>query len=101
MDHVNHGDVKAATVGECEGNFSDWAIYVEDYVEEEIEPGLCEQVRCLRKLSSSDDPGEELWSLVEASEFLSEEEVGQDIAEDFGERLEHWSSLGTLDVPRI
>ncbi|CAE7633410.1 RE1 [Symbiodinium sp. CCMP2592] len=94
-------DVEVATVGDCEGSFSDWAIYVEDYVEEEADPGECEQVRCLRRIGSSDDPGDELWSLVEASELLSEEQVGPEVVENFGERLEHWSSMGTLEVPRI
>ncbi|CAE7496106.1 unnamed protein product [Symbiodinium sp. CCMP2592] len=99
--HVNQGDVEVATVGDCEESLSEWAIYVEDYVEEETELGVCEQVRCLKKIGSSDDPGDELWSLVEASELLSEEEVGPAVVESFGERLEDWSTMGTLDVPRI
>ncbi|CAE7538500.1 GIP [Symbiodinium sp. CCMP2592] len=99
--HVDRGDVEVVTVGDCEGSFSDWAIYVEDYVEEELEPGECDQVRCLRRIGSSDDPGDELWSLIGASELLSEEEVGPEVAENFGDRLEHWSSIGTLEVPRL
>ncbi|CAE7455790.1 GIP [Symbiodinium sp. CCMP2592] len=99
--HVDRGDVEVATVGDCEGSFSEWAIYVEDYVEEELEPRGCDQVRCLRRIGSSGDPGDELWSLIEASELLSEEEVGPEVVENFGDRLEHWSSIGTLDVPRL
>ncbi|CAE7267533.1 unnamed protein product [Symbiodinium sp. CCMP2592] len=98
---VSMQDVEPVTIGDCEATLCDWGFYVEDTVEEEYAPHQYRQVSCLRQVCSSDDPGVELNGLVQSIQELVEEEVGPKITDEMLDNMEHWSSMGLFDVPRI
>ena len=98
---VSKGDVEHVEVGECVATLFDWGLYVEDSVEEECVLGQHHQVRCLRQVCSSEDPGKELDVLVQTTQELGEEEVGSEIADEMMDNVEYWSSLGLFEAPRV
>ncbi|CAE7563194.1 GIP [Symbiodinium sp. CCMP2592] len=99
---VPEDDVEAATVGDCEATFCEWAMYT-DAVGEGDERGLDAPsgVRRLCKVCGSDDPGDELEALTTLANVLDGDAMFGEAAEDLSTNVEFWSSLGLYDNPRL
>ncbi|CAE7671934.1 TY4B-J [Symbiodinium sp. CCMP2592] len=99
---VPEDDVEAATAGDCEATFCDWAMYT-DAVGEGDERGLDAPsgVRRLCKVCGSDDPGDELEALTTLANVLDGDAMFGEATEDLSINVEFWSSLGLYDNPRL
>ncbi|CAE7467924.1 unnamed protein product [Symbiodinium sp. CCMP2456] len=95
------GDVKVATVGDCEATVWDWGIYVEAPPEEEVSTMSSSQAVFLRKVCGSDDPGTELLNRVSAPNVFEEEDADFMYQNDLVESADYWASLGLFDGPQV
>ncbi|CAE7244180.1 unnamed protein product [Symbiodinium necroappetens] len=95
-------DVEVVPAGDCETTMWDWAMYVEEenQPDEEEEEGHGSFL-CLRRVCSSDDPGQVFPSLEQAAEVLQDYENAHLGSQDIEECVEHWASVGMHQHPRL
>ena len=99
--HGEDDEVGAVTTPDCETTLWEWAIYAETPPpDEQDDEGPCRSV-CLKKLCSSDDPGPELEALTKVPDILAEEEYDPLLQRDMEVNVEHWTSMGLYDFPRV
>ncbi|CAE7641367.1 unnamed protein product [Symbiodinium necroappetens] len=99
--HGEDDEVGVATTHDCETTLWEWAIYAETPPPDE-QDGVwpCRSV-CLKKLCSSDDPGPELEVLTKVPAILAEEECDPLLQRDMEMNVEHWTSMGLYDFPKV
>ncbi|CAE7317114.1 TY5A, partial [Symbiodinium microadriaticum] len=95
-------DVEVVPAGDCEMTMWDWAIYVEEenQPDEEEEEGHG-SLLCLRRVCSSDDPGQVFPTLEQAAESLQDYEDAYPGSQDIEECVEYWASVGMHQHPRL
>ena len=99
--HGEDDEVGAVTTPDCETTLWEWAIYAETPPpDEQDDEWPCRSV-CLKKLCSSDDPGPELEALTKVPDILAEEEYDPLLQRDMEVNVEHWTSMGLYDFPKV
>ena len=95
-------DVEVAPAGDCEMTLWDWAMYVEEENQPDEEEENHGNLVCLKRVCSSDEPGQVLIALEQAAELLQDYDEGvQHERRDLEECVEHWASLGLHQHPRL